>query len=124
MSKQEFEVVKIDSTTTDTHLNINDMEGGKNLTPSKNNDESQSEISDITTTDTSSETEKSSSSDNEDTTSIATTELIKLAEDPLFLVLGQFLVNKKDENIAEVLEKINNNLSKITDYLEIISKKN
>ncbi len=124
MSKEELTIVKIDSTASDSHLNINEMNGGQKA---KEEHESESEISDITTSSNSevSHSDKESiAEESEDTDSIATTELIKLAEDPLYLVLGQFLVNKNKENIAEVLENINNNLSKITKYLEVIAKKN
>jgi hypothetical protein len=41
-----------------------------------------------------------------------------LSEDPLFLVLSEYLVNSKGENIVTVLDKINTNLSKLLKYLK------
>jgi hypothetical protein len=48
-------------------------------------------------------------SDSGDSTS--TSQL--LSSDPLFLVLSQYLVNDKNENIVTVLSKINRNLAKL-----------
>lgn len=55
------------------------------------------------------------SDDEEDKASLASS--IKtvdlLAEDPLFLVLGQFFVSKKKENLVDVMDKLNENLEKL-----------
>ena len=47
-----------------------------------------------------------------------------LSEDPLFLVLSEYLVNKKGENIVTVLDKINSSLNKLSKSLsDIINHK-
>lgn len=56
-------------------------------------------------------TEDELEEDKQSTTSLRTVDL--LAEDPLFLVLGQFFVSQKKENLADVMDKINTNLEKI-----------
>lgn len=58
---------------------------------------------------------RSSSSSGSSVSSSSTTRM--LSSDPLFLVLYQYLVNNKGENIVTVLDKINNNLSKLVKIL-------
>lgn len=69
-----------------------------------------------------SEYSTSSSSDDEsqqiqsggkssDTSSIGTTDI--LSEDPLFLVLSQFLVSKRNTNIVDAIEKLNENIERL-----------
>ena len=41
-----------------------------------------------------------------------------LSEDPLFLVLSEYLVDKNGQNLVTMLGKINNNLSKLVKYLK------
>ena len=57
----------------------------------------------------------SSSSSASEASSTSTTRM--LSSDPLFLVLYQYLVNNKGENIVTVLDKINKNLKKLVTLL-------
>jgi hypothetical protein len=64
---------------------------------------------------------RSSTSSSEDgsssVSSSSTTRMLSC--DPLFLVLYQYLVNNKGENIVTVLDKINKNLSKLVQALSV-----
>lgn len=59
----------------------------------------------------------SSRSGDSSASSTSTTRM--LSSDPLFLVLYQYLVNNKGENIVTVLDKINKNLTKLVKTLSV-----
>lgn len=61
---------------------------------------------------------KQDSDDDDDDSSIDTVAL--LGGDPLYLVLSEFLVSKKKENLAEVVSKLNDNVEKL---LKLLSDK-
>ena len=63
------------------------------------------------------DSEEDSEGDQDGGASVTSTTRM-LSEDPLFLVLSEYFVNKKGRNIVTVLDKINNNLSKLVKYLK------
>lgn len=63
------------------------------------------------------DSEEGSEEDQDGGASVTSTTRM-LSEDPLFLVLSEYFVNKKGRNIVTVLDKINNNLSKLVKYLK------
>lgn len=62
--------------------------------------------------------ESSSSSSSSSSVASSTSTTRMLSSDPLFLVLYQYLVNNKGENIVTVLDKINKNLKKLVTLLD------
>lgn len=51
----------------------------------------------------------------------STSTMEMLSEDPLFLVLCQFLLNNKEENIVTVLDKINTSIQDLTATIKAAS---
>ena len=51
----------------------------------------------------------------------STSTMDMLSEDPLFLVLCQFLLNNKEENIVTVLDKINTSIQDLTAAIKATS---
>jgi nitric oxide reductase activation protein len=118
-SRKQIKVVEESDHESESKSEIN-MEGGAQSSDSEEIAYESSAASDDDADDADDDDESVGSEQDGGAASEASTSstIEMLSSDPLFLVLSEYLVNKKGENIVTVLDKINRNLSALVQVLK------